>query len=131
MQRKLVMTILLVVLTACNSVPGDDVATTTPTTTISLMATERPITLPPPYAGALHLVAADVSSSFCDLPSPFILPAEGVLHLSFLPNRKCDDINSDLDLFEVGGRLYVAQRNARGFRLVDVTDPTKPNEVGT
>ncbi|HXQ36948.1 MAG TPA: hypothetical protein VN843_23250, partial [Anaerolineales bacterium] len=93
--------------------------------------TDKPIALPSPYAGTLELVASEKLSSICDkAKSPFVLPADGVLQLSFLPNRKCDDVNSDLDLFEVGDRLHVAQRNARGFRLVDVTNPLQPTEIG-
>ena len=116
MQRKSLIIILYVLLAACSNAPE---------TNISPTATQNPIVLPSPYAGTLELVAAEDISTLCDRgESPFNLPSEGVLQLSFLPNRKCDDINSDLDLFEVEGRLYVSQRNARGFRIVDVTDPT-------
>jgi hypothetical protein len=122
MQRKTLILIWYVLLAACSNAPE---------TTISPTATEKPIVLPSPYAGTLELVVVDGDSNFCTkAESPFNLSSEGVMQLAFLPNRKCDDVNSDLDLFEVGDRLYVAQRNARGFRLVDVTDPAQPNVIG-
>lgn len=122
MRRKWMTIVLFVLLAACNGAPATDIPPT---------ATEKPIALPPPYTGTLELVAGEEASDLCDkFESPFALPAEGVIQLSFLPNRKCDDINSDLDLFEAGNLLYLAQRNARGFRLVDVTDPTQPTEIG-
>jgi len=118
-------------LTACGSMPTTDIPATATLTGIPPTAAEKPIALPSPYAGALELVKLEKSSTFCDKDeSPFALPSEGVLHLSFLPNRKCYDNNSDLDLFEVADHLYVAQRSGQGFRLVDVTDPFQPNEIG-
>jgi hypothetical protein len=47
-----------------------------------------------------------------------------------VPSTKCYEGNSDLDLFEVEDRRYVAQRNFAGFRLVEVTDPTHPRYLG-
>lgn len=126
MQRKLVISILFILLAGCGNIPE-----TTSTPDFSPTPTERPVVLPSPYAGSLELIASDEPGTFCDKDaSPFHLPHEGVVQLSFLPNRKCYDINSDLDLFEIEDRLYVAQRNGQGFRLVDVTDPSQPSEIG-
>jgi hypothetical protein len=131
MKHKLFAVILLSLLAACTGAPATNIPATASLTGVPPIATEKPIVLPPPYTGTLELVELEKSSTFCDkAESPFGLPAEGVLQLSFLPNRKCNDINSDIDLFEIDNRLYVAQRNARGFRLVNVTDPTQPNEIG-
>jgi hypothetical protein len=131
MKHKLIVVILLSLLAGCSGAPATIIPVTASLTGIPPTATEKPIVLPPPYTGTLELVGLENSSTFCDKAvSPFGLPAEGVLPLSFLPNRKCDDVNSDLDLFEIDNRLYVAHRNARGFRLVDVTDPTQPTEIG-
>lgn len=131
MKNKLITLILLSLLTACSSLPTANIPATATLTSIPPIATERLIALPSPYAGALELVKLEESSTFCDKDeSPFSLPSEGILHLSFLPNRKCYDNNSDLDLFEFADRLYVAQRSGQGFRLVDVTDPSHPDEIG-
>lgn len=120
------------ILAACSSPPAVDVPPAAPATGGPASTdVERSVVLPPPYTGPLELVRAEGVTDFCEKPGPpFSLPAEGVLQLAFLPNRRCDDVNSDLDLFEVLDRLYLAQRNARGFRLVDVTDPTRPFEIG-
>ncbi len=121
MQRKFLLIFLIhLIAVSCSNAPVKDAPTT-----------DGAISLPAPYDGTLELVASDDPVTFCDKDtSPFNLPSEGVMQLAFLPNRKCDDVNSDLDLFEVGNRLYVAQRNARGFRIVDVTEPTQPEEIG-
>ena len=131
MYSKLIIVILFALLAGCSSTPATNIPETASNPDISPTPTEKSLALPSPYAGTLELIASDEPGTFCEKDvSPFNLPAEGVLHLSFLPNRKCDDVNSDLDLFEVDDRLYVAQRNTRGFRLVDVTDPSQPDEIG-
>jgi hypothetical protein len=130
MKYKFIMVILVSLLAACSGPPATSISATASLTGVPPTAAEKPIFLPSPYTGAFELTASDAGPNFCEIEPPFALPAEGILQLSFLPNRTCDDVNSDLDLFEVDGRLYVAQRNARGFRLVDVTDSTQPNEIG-
>jgi hypothetical protein len=132
MKHKLALIFFSALLTACNSVSSVTATIPTPSSEPVPTATEKPISLPSPYAGILELLKSDEPAAFCKKDaSPLNLPAEGVMQLSFLPNRKCDDINSDLDLFEIGDALYLAQRNARGFRLVDVTSPKQPIEIGT
>jgi len=146
MQWRLLIAVLCVLLVACNGTPpapvtslpppqvSPTIAQITPSLTASPVllptSTDEPMVLPPPYTGPLDLVVLEDPLQLCEISSPFALPAQGVLQLAFIPNRRCTDINSDLDLFEVNDRLYAAQRNARGFRLVEVTNPAQPAELG-
>lgn len=133
MFHKLIMGIVVITSsTACGTAPaGRGPASASETALPPPAASETPNGLPSAYTGTLELIKAEQPPDFCNKPGPpFSLPAEGLIQLGFLPNRRCDDINSDLDLFDAADRLYLAQQNARGFRLVDVTDPARPDEIG-
>jgi hypothetical protein len=85
--------------------------------------------LPPPYSGRLNLIAVEAPTTSCDLSSPFEAPAQGAVQLAFVPSLKCNEGSSDLDLFAVGERQYVAQRNFAGFRIIEITDPAHPRHL--
>jgi hypothetical protein len=63
------------------------------------------------------------------------LPGEKLSQVAYLPSGFC--FHGELDVFEIGGRVYVAQviqdgyRQAKSaFRIVDVTDVAHPVTVG-
>jgi hypothetical protein len=133
MQRRLARIIYCLLLAACAKTPSTGIPGAVPPAASQLppAETENPVRLPAPYTGDLKLIAADAPAGLCEqTKSPLTLPSAGVIPLGFLPSRKCDEIHSGLDLFETGDRLFVAQRSARGFRLVDATDPARPAEIG-
>lgn len=93
-------------------------------------------TLPPPTATAapLELQKVETFPSEC---SNMIqgLPGEGLAEVAYLPSGFC--FHGELDIFETGGRLYVAQAamssypNAgESFRIIDVTEAEHPTLVG-
>ena len=63
------------------------------------------------------------------------LPGDGLTEVAYRPSGYC--FHGELDMFETGGRVYVAQAvmssypNAEeSFRIVDVTDAEHPTQVG-
>lgn len=82
------------------------------------------------YRGSLELVPADLSESDCEQPSPFDLPAEGLIQVAFVPTRIC--FNGELGVIDIGDRVYVAQSGTlyAAFTLIDVTDPAQPEIAG-
>ena len=63
------------------------------------------------------------------------LPGDGLTEVAYLPSGFC--FHGELDLFETGGRLYVAQAvmsrypgAAEAFRIIDVTDVEHPTLIG-
>lgn len=63
------------------------------------------------------------------------LPAEGLSEVSYVPSGYC--FNGELDMFETGGHVYVAQavmsdfpNSKESFRIIDVTDVEQPIVVG-
>src|SRR5215510_5728545 len=63
------------------------------------------------------------------------LPGEGLSPVAYLPSGFC--FHGELDMFETGGHVYVAQvamsmfpSSAEAFRIVDVTDAEHPILVG-
>lgn len=130
MKSKLLAVAFCFLFAACRSM-GNNPQTnaSTPSESATLINDGLP-KLSEPYTGPLELVASDAPHGLCEIESPFSLPAEIILGISILPNHRCDDINSALEVLEIGDQLYVAQRNARGFRLVNVNDPAHPFEVG-
>ena len=63
------------------------------------------------------------------------LPGDGLTEVAYLPSGYC--FHGELDVFETGGRVYVAQAimssypSAReAFRIIDVTDAEHPTLVG-
>lgn len=104
--------------------------TTVAQTSTTAAPTLTPTALPTPYAGTLELLPHTPIPANCNTGSPFSLPSQGLVPQAFVPTGECQ--NGELDLFETGGRLYVAQSGFGGvaFTLTDVTDPAQPRQVG-
>lgn len=102
----------------------------TPRATTTSEPTLTPTVFPTPYVGTLDLIRHQPSRGNCQFGSPFGLPSQGMIQLAFIPTGDCQ--NGELDLIEIGDRLYVAQSGFSGvaFTITDVTDPTKPEVVG-
>lgn len=63
------------------------------------------------------------------------LPGEGLSEIAYVPSGFC--FHGELDVFETGGRVYVAQvvmdrlpTSKVAFRIVDVSDAEQPSMVG-
>ena len=63
------------------------------------------------------------------------LPEDGLTEVAYLPSGYC--FHGELDVFETGGRVYVAQvimnrypTAKEAFRIIDVTNPEDPTLVG-
>lgn len=157
MKSKCIIFLGLLILVACQSLPGaaptavpptepsrpteyptlkpvEAVLPTLPPPTPALGVTPEPTVtptpLPPPFAGTLALASHKPLPANCNFASPFSLPSQGLLQLAFLPTGEC--VNGELDLFETGGRVYIAQSGYSGvaFTITDVTDPAHPKQVG-
>lgn len=94
-------------------------------------ATPTPVPLPLPYDGPFELAAAPDPSSPRDVQAPFSLPSVGFIQLAFVANKSSARLG-ELDVFEMGDRVYVVQRrNPSGYALTDVTEPAQPIFLGT
>jgi hypothetical protein len=108
-------------------------ATSRPAATATLVPapTPAPTTAPrAPYEGSLALASVETPPDACEQPSPLGLPSRGVIPLAFVPTGFC--LNGEIGLFEIDGRLYVAQASLRSaaFTLIDATDPAAPRRIG-
>ncbi|MBI3242509.1 MAG: hypothetical protein HYZ49_09475 [Chloroflexi bacterium] len=89
-------------------------------------------TLPPratatPFVLALEKIATPPTE--CS-ESPLGLDGDKIVEVAYVPSGFC--FNGELDLFETGGHLYVAQSLAfnAAFFITDVTDPANPAIAG-
>ncbi len=82
------------------------------------------------YLGPLTLVEADLPIENCEQPSPFVLPADGLIQVAFVPTQLCS--NGEIGLLEIGDRLVVVQSGLffAAFTLTDVSDPAQPEFLG-
>ena len=99
-------------------------------------STPRPVRTPVPTATLkpLEMKRIEKFSENCSAIDPD-LPHQGLDLVAYLPSGFC--FHGELDIFETGGRVYVAQvtlslfpNSAEAFRIVDVTDPEQPALVG-
>ena len=121
--KQSIILLFVIFLTAC-ALPSQ--------VTPSLTAPSTPPPTAPP--AAVELQKVETSPSDC---SQMVqgLPAEGLAEVAYLPSGFC--FHGELDIFETGGRVYVAQAvmssfpNAgESFRIIDVTDAERPTLVG-
>lgn len=139
--------ILALVLGACSSraalpAPTSELATPTSTpstdaeSVINAPETAPPsplesTKLPPPYSGPSSLVAIPEPPVQIDRKSPLSLPSAGFIPLAFVSNANGARLG-DLDVFEMGDRLYAVQvRDPGGYVLTEVTDPGHPAYLGS
>ena len=89
-----------------------------------------PVPLSLPESGPFELVAVPDASTQLEISSRLTAPSAGFVPLAFVANKSRGELG-DVDVFEMGGRLYAAiVRNPGGYMLVDVTDPTQPTYLG-
>lgn len=92
--------------------------------------TPTSVPLPPPYGGPFELAPVPDPASPRDVQSPLTLASAGFIPVAFVPNTSSAQL-VDLDVFELGDRVYVAQRrNPSGYLLMDVTVPAHPIYLG-
>jgi len=130
-------------LTACTpAIPSStDLApavseTGTPPVVSEKTATPQPSRTPQPTATLIPLQLQKIET----LPDNCMdmelgLPGEGLSEVAYLPSGFC--FHGELDVFETGGHVYVAQvimdrfpSSQEAFRIVDVTDAEQPVMVG-
>jgi hypothetical protein len=111
-------------------------ATETPPSTPEQTSTPEPPRTPKPTATwvPVQLSKIDTPPEDCiDMEQD--LPGENLSDVAYLPSGYC--FHGELDMFETGGRVYVAQVVLDGFphsnvsfRIVDVSDVERPVSVG-
>jgi hypothetical protein len=99
-------------------------------------STPEPSRTPKPTATSVPLLLSKIDP----LPDDCMdmeqnLPGEKLSEVAYLPSGFC--FHGELDVFETGGRVYVAQvvqdayrQSKAAFRIVDVTDVAQPVTVG-
>lgn len=99
-------------------------------------ATPQPSRTPPPTATLMPLELQKIEAlpdNCTDMEQG--LPGERLREVAYLPSGFC--FHGELDVFEMGGRVYVAQvimdnfpASTTAFRIVDVTEAERPVLVG-
>ena len=142
--------ILMISITLCLAACVPTIQTTPSSTEISSAASEtatqpavteqtstaRPTRTPRPTSTLVPLQLQKIDSLPDDCSDMVQgLPGEGLTEVAYLPSGFC--FHGELDMFETGGRLYVAQvigsndpRSVAAFRIVDVTDAERPIMIG-
>ena len=122
-KRSIINLLLIILLTACmlpSLLTSNPIATSAPLPT----ATSAPLEL-------------QKIEQFPDECSNMILglPADKLTEVAYLPSGYC--FHGELDVFETGGRVYVAQaimsnypHAKESFRIIDVTDAEHPTLIG-
>src|SRR5688572_29175143 len=132
----------LVFVTACTpaipsstNVPPAVSETSTPPAVSEETPTAQPSRTPQPTATQIPLQLLKIET----LPDNCMdmeqgLPGNGLSEVAYLPSGFC--FHGELDMFETGGHVYVAQvvmahfPSQEAFRIVDVTDAEQPVQVG-
>ena len=144
LNRCTLITSLIVFLTACSQVvaPSTDApiaagATATPIALPKATSTlKSPAQTPAPTATLMPLELQKIEKLRDNCSKKDIdLPDERMSPVSYFPSGFC--FHGELDTFETGGHVYVAQvimsifpSSAEAFRIVDVTDVEHPALVG-
>lgn len=118
--------------------PTSDVqnATVTPTVVPEQTSTPKPVRtpLPTPTLKPLELQKVEKFRDNCTDKDQG-LPGEGLSEVAYLPSGFC--FHGELDMFETGGHVYVAQvvmnifpSAEEALRIIDVTDAEHPVMIG-
>ena len=125
---------ILICLTACTlTIPS---STHTPPAVSKETLTPQPLRTPRPTATLIPLQLQKIETlpdNCMDMEQD--LPGDGLSEVAYLPSGFC--FHGELDVFETGGHVYVAQvimdrfpSSQDAFRIVDVTDAEQPSIVG-
>ena len=111
-------------------------ATETPPSTPQQTSTPEPSRTPKPTATWVPVLLSKIETppEGC-MDMELDLPGENMSDVAYLPSGYC--FHGELDVFETGGRVYVAQvvldtfpNSNVAFRIVDVSDVERPATVG-
>ncbi|HEU0295977.1 MAG TPA: hypothetical protein VFR47_24770 [Anaerolineales bacterium] len=114
--------------------PALEGETATPPAVTEGTSTPKPTPAPTSTLMPLELEKIETFSDNCS-EMDLDLTAERLSLIAYVPSGFC--FHGELDLFETGGRVYVAQvsmkslpRSTEAFRIIDVTDVEHPVQVG-